>query len=314
MYERIRSTERALESLRIRLGRDPLAGEIAAELGLTVSEVQKALRVPHEPISTDDPSNSDWSERLDGSLTESVLAEDRLALVQLQNLVANTVDSLKPKEALILRMRYGLGTEHEHTLEEVGHALEVTRERIRQIEKKALKLLKERLGRGAAEPEPQRVEADSDFEELKHDRQDPPTARPARGPRAKVTELAPPLPHATVIEPEMTIESRSRHAVVHTLKLLASAHMQRGIAASLDVPSFQREFAHRWFQVYSSVDPDGNFTATEHSELQRVSAELRKALRLLGFGRVEIGHLLRDPGWLDVIAVASGALGHLTDG
>jgi hypothetical protein len=97
------------------------------------------------------------------------------------------------------------------------------------------------------------------------------------------------------------------------LKLLASAQVQRGIAASLDVPSLQKEFAHRWFQAYSVVDPDGTFSASQHGAFQLLSAEIRRVLRILGFGRLDIGALLSDPGWQDVMEAASTALALISD-
>ncbi len=313
MFERLRNVERAVEAVRLRLDREPRIGEISAELGLTETEVRKVVRIPHEPASTDDPSNADWSDHLDPSLTEIATPEERLTLSQLQEWVSNTVDGLKPKDALILRMRYGLGTERDHTLEEVGRALDVTRERIRQIEKKALRLLKRRLQRETVSSAQPRDHGDFDDEDPDDELGDLSPAQPAREMPAMSAEGVPAMPIPEVAEPTATTRPSPVRVVAHALKLLASSQVQRGIAASLNVPSLQREFARRWFSAYNAIDPEEAFSAAQHGAFQFMSSALRKALRRLGFGRIDIDDLLRDPSWQDVMEAASIARRHLSD-
>jgi RNA polymerase primary sigma factor len=127
-----------------RYGRDPAPGEIATRTGIPLPQVERALTTVPEPISLDAPVGEDG----DATLADLIEAPDQdnplaaAAAGELGKLVAEALADLTPREQRILRMRFGLGGASEHTLQEVGETFGVTRERIRQIEAKALEKLR----------------------------------------------------------------------------------------------------------------------------------------------------------------------------
>ena len=127
-----------------RHGRDPAPGEIATKTGIPLPQVERALTTVPEPISLDAPVG----EAGDATLADLIEAPDQdnplaaAAAGELGKLVAEALNDLTPREQRILRMRFGLGGASEHTLQEVGETFGVTRERIRQIEAKALEKLR----------------------------------------------------------------------------------------------------------------------------------------------------------------------------
>jgi RNA polymerase primary sigma factor len=125
-------------------GREPDADEIAARTGVSAAQVQQVLSLVPEPTSLDVPIGEDGDATL-GDLIEAPDAINPHAAAELSALgdsVAEALSKLTPREERILRMRFGLGGMGEHTLEEVGQVFGVTRERIRQIEAKALEKLR----------------------------------------------------------------------------------------------------------------------------------------------------------------------------
>jgi RNA polymerase primary sigma factor len=125
-------------------GRDPRAEEIAARAGLALADVERALSIVQEPTSLDAPVGEDGDATL-GDLLEAKDAVNPHAAAEateLRKLVNESLAVLTPREERILRMRMGIGGMTEHTLEEVGKVFGVTRERIRQLEAKALKKLR----------------------------------------------------------------------------------------------------------------------------------------------------------------------------
>ena len=126
------------------LGREPFPEEIAEKIGFPVEKVRKVLRIAREPISLETPINEEEEAHLSdliedkNTLTpqESAMSDDLIEQVN------RTLATLTPREEKVLRMRFGIGVECDYTLEEVGQAFKVTRERARQIEAKALKKLK----------------------------------------------------------------------------------------------------------------------------------------------------------------------------
>jgi RNA polymerase primary sigma factor len=127
-----------------RFGRDPAPGEIATKTGIPLPQVERALTTVPEPISLDAPVGEDG----DATLADLIEAPDQdnplaaAAAGELGKLVSEALADLTPREQRILRMRFGLGGASEHTLQEVGETFGVTRERIRQIEAKALEKLR----------------------------------------------------------------------------------------------------------------------------------------------------------------------------
>jgi RNA polymerase primary sigma factor len=125
-------------------GRDPRSGEIAARTGIALPRVEQVLSMVQEPTSLDVPIGEDGDATL-GDLIKAPDAVDPQAVVEasaLQRTVAEALSELTPREQRIICMRFGIGGATDHTLEEVGKVFGVTRERIRQIEAKALEKLR----------------------------------------------------------------------------------------------------------------------------------------------------------------------------
>ncbi len=144
MIETINKLTRTSRSLVQELGREPTAAEIGERMDLSASKVRKIMKIALEPISLETPIGEEEDSHL-GDFIEDKNAEAPVAAVVRRSLHENTagvLKSLTPREELVLRMRFGVGEGSEHTLEEVGRSFNVTRERIRQIESKALRKLK----------------------------------------------------------------------------------------------------------------------------------------------------------------------------
>lgn len=143
MHDRIRRTKRAALELARELERTPTVEEVAAKLGESVPKVRAVMELVPDPVSLDSPMGSDS----DASLIDFV--EDSAAVnpaevvgnEKMNQLARRALGKLSPREAKVLRMRFGIGTESDHTLEEVGRELSVTRERVRQIQKQAIEKL-----------------------------------------------------------------------------------------------------------------------------------------------------------------------------
>jgi RNA polymerase primary sigma factor len=126
-------------------GREAKAPEIAARTGIAVARVEQVLSLVQEPASLDLRVGEDGDTTL-GDLIAAPNAVDPHAAAEasaLAEIVTEALDDLTPREQRILRMRFGIGEESDHTLEEVGKVFGVTRERIRQIEAKALEKLRD---------------------------------------------------------------------------------------------------------------------------------------------------------------------------
>ena len=150
--ERERKLRKVAQELQQTLGRTPTAHELAAELGLTPRQVQRLQNMGQQAVSLDQPireGESDGSSLADLIEDENSLAPSELAAQRLlRDDVAAVLADLKPREAEVLRLRYGLDGERVHTLKEVGELMGVTRERVRQLEMRALRKLRHpRIGR-----------------------------------------------------------------------------------------------------------------------------------------------------------------------
>jgi RNA polymerase primary sigma factor len=146
----VHMTENAAKVLRERRrlyqkeGRDPRPAEIASRIGIPVARVEQVLSMVHQPTSLDAPVGEDGDATL-ADLINSPDAVDPHAAAEasaLQRIVSEALADLTPREQRILRMRFGIGSTADHTLEEIGKEFGVTRERIRQIEAKALEKLR----------------------------------------------------------------------------------------------------------------------------------------------------------------------------
>ena len=140
MIESINKLTRTSRSLVPELGREPTAREIGERMDLSASKVRKIMKIAQEAISLETPIGEGEDSHLgdfiqDKSATSQVEA---VLATSLKERTSKVLNSLSPREELVLRMRFGVGDGSEHTLEEVGRSFNVTRERIRQIESKAL--------------------------------------------------------------------------------------------------------------------------------------------------------------------------------
>jgi RNA polymerase primary sigma factor len=146
MFELVGKIRRASQALVQDLGREPTVPEIATALEVCASQVQTAMRCMRHPLSLETPLGEDQGATL-GDMLEDKNAQSPLEgamHAMLAKQAEQLLATLKPREAKVLRMRFGVGEKGEHTLAEVGECFVVTRERIRQIEAKALRRLRQR--------------------------------------------------------------------------------------------------------------------------------------------------------------------------
>jgi RNA polymerase primary sigma factor len=144
MIETINKLTRTQRQLVQELGREPTAEEVAEKMEIPVAKVRKIMKIAQEPISLETPIGEEEDSHL-GDFVEdrsAVSPIDAVIAASLKNQAEGVLRSLTPREAEVLRRRFGIGDGTEHTLEEVGKAFNVTRERIRQIESKALRKLR----------------------------------------------------------------------------------------------------------------------------------------------------------------------------
>ena len=126
------------------IGREPTPEELAEKLGLPLEKIRKVLKIAKEPISLETPIGDDEDSNLGDFIEDkmALLPVDAAIQSNLRETTTRVLASLTPREERVLRMRFGIGMNTDHTLEEVGQQFSVTRERIRQIEAKALRKLK----------------------------------------------------------------------------------------------------------------------------------------------------------------------------
>jgi len=144
MIETINKIIRVSRGLVQDLGREPYPDEIADKIGFSTDKVRKVLRITKEPISLETPINDEEDTHLADFIEDKniLTPQDSAIYDDLVENLDKILSTLTPREERVVRMRFGLGEKHDHTLEEVGQVFEVTRERIRQIEAKALRKLR----------------------------------------------------------------------------------------------------------------------------------------------------------------------------
>ena len=144
MTEAINKIVRTSRQMLNEIGREPTPEELAEKLHMPLEKVRKTLKIAKEPLSLETPFGDEENSHL-GDLIEdknAILPIDAAIQSNLRETTTRVLASLTPREERILRMRFGIGMNSDHTLEEVGQQFSVTRERIRQIEAKALRKLK----------------------------------------------------------------------------------------------------------------------------------------------------------------------------
>ena len=144
MIETINKLIRTSRALVQEYGREPTSEEIAKKMDIPVSKVRKILKIAQEPISLETPIGEEEDSHLGDFIEDRgvVSPSEAVINVNLKEQTAAVLQSLTPREEQVIRMRFGIGDGSEHTLEEVGQRFSVTRERIRQIEAKALRKLR----------------------------------------------------------------------------------------------------------------------------------------------------------------------------
>ena len=144
MIETINKLNRVSRQMLQEKGRDPTPEELAQQMSMPEEKIRKVLKIAKEPISMETPIGDDEDSHIGDFLEDSNIAQpDEAATADsMKETINASLASLTPREAKVLRMRFGIGTNKDHTLEEVGKELGVTRERIRQIEAKALRKLR----------------------------------------------------------------------------------------------------------------------------------------------------------------------------
>ena len=144
MIETINKLVRAQRQMQQELGREPTTEELARRLELPVGKVRKVMRIAQEPISLETPVGEEEESHLGDFIVDRRVTSPSEAVINLnlREQTAEVLKTLSPREEKIIKMRFGLQDGSEHTLEEVGQHFAVTRERIRQIEAKALRKLR----------------------------------------------------------------------------------------------------------------------------------------------------------------------------
>ncbi|MEK6776315.1 MAG: RNA polymerase sigma factor RpoD [bacterium] len=144
MIETINKLIRTTRLLVQEMGREPTPEEISKEMDLPVEKVRKVLKIAKEPISLETPVGEEEDSHLGDFIEDKKIMSPSEAVVKinLQETVGKVLQTLTPREEKVLRKRFGIGEATDHTLEEVGQEFKVTRERIRQIEAKALRKLR----------------------------------------------------------------------------------------------------------------------------------------------------------------------------
>jgi len=144
MIETINKLVRTSRQILHEIGREPTPEELSGRLGMPLEKVRKVLKIAKEPISLETPIGDEEDSHLGDFIEDKNAIQPLDAAIQgnLRETTTRVLASLTPREERVLRMRFGIGMNTDHTLEEVGQQFSVTRERIRQIEAKALRKLK----------------------------------------------------------------------------------------------------------------------------------------------------------------------------
>jgi len=144
MIETINKLNRVSRQILQEKGREALPEELAERMDMPEDKIRKVLKIAKEPISMETPIGDDEDSHLGDFIEDkNVEAPEEAALgTGLTGATSDILDSLTEREAKVIRMRFGIGMNNDHTLEEVGKQFDVTRERIRQIEAKALRKMR----------------------------------------------------------------------------------------------------------------------------------------------------------------------------
>jgi RNA polymerase primary sigma factor len=147
VIDSVKKINRAIKDHVARTGKEPSMSELSAAVGMDEIKIARMQRVAREPISLETPVGEDEDGKLGNYIedTESENAFEQISKADVNKVVADVLSNLSSREERVIRMRFGIGTLEEYTLEEIGQKFNVTRERVRQIEAKALERLKSPL-------------------------------------------------------------------------------------------------------------------------------------------------------------------------
>jgi RNA polymerase primary sigma factor len=143
MIETINKLNRISREILQQTGQEAHPAVLAERMELSEEKVRGILKIAKQPVSLETPVGDDGDATLGDMIEDAAVSSPADAAMQadLRAAIDDALDSLSPREAKVLRMRYGINTKSDHTLEEVGKQFDVTRERIRQIESKAMRKL-----------------------------------------------------------------------------------------------------------------------------------------------------------------------------
>ena len=155
VHDRLQRSQRVRAELTGKLGREPTAAELAPALGTDIDSLESLDRLSREAISLES-SVAGTEKRLEEFVSDptAITPDGGIDGDRMRSGVGSLIQSLSDREQLILRLRYGLGGEEEHTLEQIGQSLGLSRERVRQLEARALKKLRETAARAAPLSDP----------------------------------------------------------------------------------------------------------------------------------------------------------------
>jgi RNA polymerase primary sigma factor len=144
MIETINKLNRVQRTLLQKFGREATPEELAEEMETSEEKIRKILKITKEPLSMETPVGDDDDSNIGNFIEDNTISSplDSATRSSLSETTNELLDNLSPREAKVLKMRFGLSMNTDHTLEEVGRQFDVTRERIRQIESKALRKLR----------------------------------------------------------------------------------------------------------------------------------------------------------------------------
>jgi RNA polymerase primary sigma factor len=144
MIETINKLNRISRQMLQEMGREPTPDELAVKMEMPEDKIRKVLKIAKEPISMETPIGDDEDSHLGDFIEDAAIVSpvESSTNIGLMETVRDVLAGLTPREAKVLRMRFGIDMNTDHTLEEVGKQFDVTRERIRQIEAKALRKLR----------------------------------------------------------------------------------------------------------------------------------------------------------------------------
>lgn len=300
--------------------------EMAELAGLSDHQLQKVERASRDLLLFDDLEGNDWGEHVDRSLEDPADPSSPVERNEDARLAHDFLRDLPAKERMVVMLRFGISDHRERTLEETGSALGVTRERARQLEKKAFERMRRRADRMSSDsvprpPLPNEHDGGFDFKAADLAPPDievisesaaaepgatPPEDRHEHRNPIVIDAAAPSIPIQAANPVTADTREDLRSPLLGVLDLLASPGKQIRLADEPLRRSLEHELARRWFEIYSPASD--SFDARHHAAFHALSAELRKAVRQNASGKRPVQELMTDTQWNRVMNAARAAL------